>query len=55
MVDYAVSPPPQAHLDIVGSEVKFPVRGVYCIGKIYLDHVREMEQDERDPLSCFHY
>jgi fumarylpyruvate hydrolase len=53
MVDYAVSPPQQAHLDVVGSDEKFPVRRVYCIGKNYLDHVREMEQDERDPPVIF--
>lgn len=53
MVDYAVSPPSQAHLDIVGSDEKFPVRRIYCIGKNYLAHVREMEQDERDPPVIF--
>ena len=53
MVAYAVSPPPQAYLDITGSEEKFPVRRIYCIGKNYLAHVREMEQDERDPPVIF--
>jgi len=53
MVAYAVTPPNQAYLDIVGSEEKFPVRRIYCIGKNYLAHVREMEQDERDPPVIF--
>lgn len=53
MVDYAVSPPAQAQLDIVGSDEKFPVRRIYCIGKNYLAHVREMKQDERDPPVIF--
>ena len=53
MVDYALSPPPQAYLDITGSDEKFPVRRIYCIGKNYLAHVREMEQDERDPPVIF--
>ena len=53
MTAYAVTPPPQAHLDISGSDEKFPVRRIYCIGKNYLAHVREMEQDERDPPVIF--
>lgn len=53
MVAYAVTPPSPAYLDIVGSDEKFPVRRIYCIGKNYLAHVREMEQDERDPPVIF--
>jgi fumarylpyruvate hydrolase len=53
MNSYAVSPPTQAYLDIIGTEEKFPVRRIYCIGKNYLAHVREMEQDERDPPVIF--
>ncbi len=53
MAEYAVAPPNQAHLDIVGSDQKFPVRRIYCIGKNYLAHVREMKQDERDPPVIF--
>jgi fumarylpyruvate hydrolase len=53
MVAYAVSPPPQAYLDIAGSDEKFPVRRIYCIGKNYIAHIREMEQDERDPPVVF--
>ena len=53
MTAYAVTPPPQAHLDITGSDEKFPVRRIYCIGKNYVAHIREMEQDERDPPVIF--
>jgi fumarylpyruvate hydrolase len=53
MVAYAISPPPQAHLDITGSDDKFPVRRIYCIGKNYVAHIREMKQDERDPPVIF--
>ena len=53
MPSYAVSPPPQAHLDITGSDEKFPVRRVYCIGKNYVAHIREMNADERDPPVIF--
>ena len=40
-------------MDITGSDKKFPVRRIYCIGKNYLAHIREMEQDERDPPVIF--
>jgi len=53
MVAYAISPPPQACLDITGSDDKFPVRRIYCIGKNYVAHIREMDQDERDPPVIF--
>jgi fumarylpyruvate hydrolase len=53
MVSYAVSAPPQAHLDITGSDEKFPVRRIYCIGKNYVAHIREMNADERDPPVIF--
>jgi fumarylpyruvate hydrolase len=33
---------------------RFPVRRVYCVGRNYLDHIREMkEADERDPPFFF--
>jgi fumarylpyruvate hydrolase len=53
MPSYAVPPPPQAHLDITGSDEKFPVRRIYCIGKNYVAHIREMNADERDPPVIF--
>jgi len=32
----------------------FPVRRVYCVGRNYLDHIREMKEgDERDPPFFF--
>ncbi len=53
MVEYAVSPPPRALLDITGSDQKFPVRRIYCIGKNYVAHIIEMNADERDPPVIF--
>lgn len=41
-------------LPIVGSSAKFPVRRIYCVGRNYVDHIREMrEADERDPPFFF--
>src|SRR5262249_32515408 len=39
---------------IVGRAETFPVRRVYCVGRNYLEHIREMgEADERDPPFFF--
>jgi fumarylpyruvate hydrolase len=41
-------------IDIVGSDQQFPVRRVYCVGRNYLAHIREMKEgDERDPPFFF--
>jgi fumarylpyruvate hydrolase len=41
-------------IDIVGSDQRFPVRRVYCVGRNYLAHIREMKEgDERDPPFFF--
>jgi fumarylpyruvate hydrolase len=41
-------------LPISGVAARFPVRRVYCVGRNYLDHIREMkEADERDPPFFF--
>lgn len=46
--------PTVAALPIVGSDKLFPVRRIYCVGRNYLDHIREMkEADEREPPFFF--
>jgi fumarylpyruvate hydrolase len=41
-------------LPVVGGGPPFPVRRIYCVGRNYLDHIREMkEADERDPPFFF--
>jgi fumarylpyruvate hydrolase len=42
----AVAAPPQPTLPIVGSTERYPVRRIYCIGRNYVAHVREMGGDE---------
>ena len=37
--------PPRVALPIVGSEDLFPVRRVYCVGRNYAAHAREMGAD----------
>jgi fumarylpyruvate hydrolase len=38
---------------ITGSELRFPVRRIYCVGRNYADHVREMGNDPRRDLPFF--
>jgi fumarylpyruvate hydrolase len=42
---YAVPAPQQVSLPIAGSDARFPVRRIYCIGKNYVAHVAEMGGD----------
>jgi fumarylpyruvate hydrolase len=39
---FVIEPPAVPSLPILGSEERFPVRRVFCIGRNYADHVREM-------------
>jgi fumarylpyruvate hydrolase len=50
---YVISPPPQPAIAVAGSAQKFPVRRVWCVGRNYLEHIREMGQDEREPPFFF--
>lgn len=44
----------QASLPIVGNEDAFPIRRIYCVGRNYLDHIRETAgADEREPPFFF--
>lgn len=53
-----VFPPPQnAALPVAGTESRFPVRRVFCVGRNYADHAREMgaidQADGREPPFFF--
>jgi len=39
---YVIDPPAIPSLPISGSEARFPVRRVFCIGRNYAEHAREM-------------
>lgn len=55
MSAFALPLPESPSLPIVGSEGRFLVRRIYCVGRNYLAHVREMKEgaDERDPPFFF--
>jgi fumarylpyruvate hydrolase len=50
---YVIAPPPQPALAVQGDTKTFPVRRIWCVGRNYLEHVREMGNDERQPPFFF--
>ena len=50
---YVITPPPQAAIAVAGTDKAFPVRRIWCVGRNYLEHIREMGQDEREPPFFF--
>jgi fumarylpyruvate hydrolase len=50
---YVISPPRPPSLPVAGSSKLFPVRRVWCVGRNYLEHIREMGNDEREPPFFF--
>ena len=50
---YVISPAPQAAIAVKGSDKLFPVRRIWCVGRNYVEHIREMGQDERQPPFFF--
>lgn len=54
MTTYAITPPQEVLIPIVGSDVLFPVRRIYCVGRNYAEHAREMGADPtREPPFFF--
>lgn len=52
-MNYVVAPPVIPAIPVSGTQQTFPVHRVYCVGKNYAAHVREMGSDsQRDP-PCF--
>jgi len=51
---YVIPPPPITALPIIGSDDLFPVRRVFCVGRNYAAHAREMGGDPtREPPFFF--
>jgi len=44
MPDYVIAPPPQPMVPVAGGGM-FPVRRIYCVGRNYAEHAREMGHD----------
>ena len=51
---YAIDIGPVSSLPVAGSDVRFPVGRIYCVGRNYADHAREMGHDpNREPPFFF--
>lgn len=57
-MDYVFVPPPVPSLPVAGTAARFPVRRVFCVGRNYADHAREMgahdQADGREPPFFFY-
>lgn len=45
MTDHALPAPPQPDIAIQGTDTRFAVRRIYCVGRNYAEHAREMGHD----------
>ena len=53
-MDYVIPAPPVVTLAVDGDERRFPVRRVFCVGRNYAEHAREMGHDpDREPPFFF--
>jgi hypothetical protein len=54
MSQFVISPAPQASVAVAGSDARFPVRRVFCVGRNYAAHAREMGSNpDREPPFFF--
>ena len=53
-MSYIINPPSIPTLPVQGSDELFPVHRIYCVGRNYADHAREMGHDpDREPPFFF--
>ncbi len=54
MTDFVLPQPDQPSVAIRGSDKRFPVRRIFCVGRNYAEHAREMGNDpEKEPPFFF--
>jgi fumarylpyruvate hydrolase len=41
-MEYVIPHPPVVALPVAGSKALFPVHRVYCVGRNYVEHAKEM-------------
>ena len=53
-MNWVIEPPQQASIAVRGSDDRFPVRRIFCVGRNYGAHAREMGNDpDREPPFFF--
>jgi fumarylpyruvate hydrolase len=50
---YVIPQPPQPAIAVAGTDQYFPVRRLWCVGRNYVEHIKEMGQDVREPPFFF--
>ncbi|MFC9557753.1 fumarylacetoacetate hydrolase family protein [Rhodococcus sp. NPDC056960] len=52
MPDYVIAPPPIPSLPVASTDERFPVRRIFCVGRNYAAHAREMgaDPDRESPM-----
>jgi fumarylpyruvate hydrolase len=50
---YVIAQPPQAAIPVAGTKSYFPVRRLWCVGRNYVEHIKEMGNDVREPPFFF--
>lgn len=54
MTAFVITPPATASVAVAGSTERFPIRRVFCVGRNYASHAREMGSDpQREPPFFF--
>ena len=51
--DYVFAPPATVSVGVVGESARYPVRRIYCVGRNYAEHAREMGHDPDRELPFF--
>lgn len=52
-MSYVFNPAPQVSVPVVGRSERFPVRRIYCVGRNYVEHAKEMGFTGREPPFFF--
>ncbi|MEM1429640.1 MAG: fumarylacetoacetate hydrolase family protein [Pseudomonadota bacterium] len=53
-MSFVFDPPPQASVAVAGGDDRLPVRRIFCVGRNYAAHAREMGRDpDREPPFFF--
>jgi fumarylpyruvate hydrolase len=50
---FAVSAAPRPAVEVAGSTLRFPVRRIFCVGRNYAEHAREMGMGDERALPIF--